>query len=90
MNGEYIRMSVAINGNRYSVSEDLPTLMKLSRGPMSRLGAMAEAIDRMSGKLAIMIDNAETPCDFIAWQPEEAAKHGYLVTSTRKEHHDCD
>ena len=59
MNGEYIRMSVGMNGREYSISEDLPALMKLSRGPMSRLGAMAGAIDRMSGRLAVMIDNEE-------------------------------
>ena len=67
MNGEYISMSVAINGNRYSVSEDLPTLLKLSRGPLSVLGAMACAIDRLSGNLALLIDNSENPCNFIPY-----------------------
>lgn len=92
MNGmnEYIEMSVRINGHLYAIREDLPALMKISRGPLSKLSAMASAIDRISGRLALLIDNCESSCDFIPWQPNEAQKHGYLVTPTRKEHHDPD
>jgi hypothetical protein len=69
---EWIELSVCIGDSIYSVREQLPTLVKVSSGPMSLCGAMSGAVDRITGQLARKIDQAmHEERSFIAWNPKQ-------------------
>ena len=66
---EYIELSIKIDDQVLCVREDLPALIRISSGPMSMVGAMAGAVDRMTGRMAEMlsIEKAERE-SFVSWR----------------------
>lgn len=53
---EWIELSVIVDGQNYAVRENLPDLMKVSMGSMSMAGAMSGAVERLTKRLAEIID----------------------------------